>query len=383
MTYIVEPPTGDTTPGIHILLIGVDRYEYLHEEDGTHRELGAGFSVLDAPTHSCKLLGEWFANGNLRNRGFTVKSVDVLASRAAGAADVTTTDYEQPTFGNVRKAIERWYKLGQLSPDNLLVFYFCGHGMRHSEGNHSLLCSDFGAHDLAPFDHAIHYEGLERGMRTCAANRQLFLLDTCRAPLPAFTNNFTEFGNAIVARRAPDDLGAVSQSVLWATAGGAQAWVLYGAPSVFATTFIQSMKGGAAIYDARSEGMVATASSIQYAMAQYLAVVTGVDQEPESGQPVGKTFTLHKFGDDFSIPVVVRCDPDEYSAGASLSCQDASGIDVKTRQPYATEPDHRWILDLSPGSYTFHAACNLSTPCQGTVTKDARPPIAVVRIPME
>lgn len=381
MAYILQPAVGDTEAGIHILLIGVDKYPHLHDEDGTPSELGIGFNVLNAPSHSCKSLTDWFANGRLRHTDLKVKSIDVLVSRGSVQAQGARVKVEAPTFQNVQRAIERWYKLGHQSEDNLLVFYFCGHGVQHSARNHSLLCADFGADSLAPFDHAIHYEGFERGMRSCAARRQIFLLDTCRTAATELTSQFDGFGRDIVARRVPGEATRVSQSVLWATAGGAQAWAPNGAPSVFAETFLQSLRGGGAEQDYGSGKTIATIVSIQRAMAKYLAAVSDINQEPQTEQPVGNSFTLHVFDDELSIPVVVRCSPDEHTQSASLSCLKDGSL-VERRKPYPlTRPD-RWVFELPQGDYTFCAVSSIDRQHRGEIGQRSTPPLTFVRIPM-
>ncbi|MFM0059658.1 caspase family protein [Paraburkholderia phytofirmans] len=382
MAYIVKPPSGNTGPGIHILLIGVDKYPHLHDAKGTPSELGTDFDVLDAPTHSCKLLANWFAGGNLRHGGLSIKSVDVLASRAVGRGQGSRPRTEEPTFENVRLAIERWYDLGDQSPDNLLVFYFCGHGLQQTVGTHSLLCADFGAHKHAPYDHAIHYEGLESGMRSCAAKRQIFLLDTCRTVSGEILNRFNGRGHDVVARRAPADLGETSQSVIWATAGGAQAWAREGAPSVFAQAFLQCLRGGAAIQDVNTGTVIANAMSIRTAMAQYLAAVADIDQEPQISQPVGKAFKFHEFGQHLSIPVVVRCSPPENTPGANLSCRQNGGT-IRKRRPLANMGSDRWLLELPQGNYTFRAVSYYDSQHEGEIAQATFPPLASVRIPME
>lgn len=381
MTYILQPAAGDTEAGIHILIVGVDKYSYLHDEEGVPLELGVGFNVLDAPSHSCRLLADWFASGHLNHTDLQVKSIDVLASRCIMRAQGARRKAEIPSFENVRRAIERWYKLGHQSKDNLLVFYFCGHGVRHAAQSHSLLCADFGSHSLSPFDHAISYEGFESGMRSCAANRQIFLLDTCRTPASELTNQFSGIGADMVARRAPADLTEVSQSVLWATAGGAQAWAPNGAPSVFAETFLQCLRGSAAETDFISGATVATATSIQRAMVKYLSAVADTGQEPQTAQPVGKAFPLHVFGNELSVPVVVRCNPDMHTPSASLSCV-KDGVLVKRRAPYPLIRPDRWVFELPQGDYTFRAVSSIDSLQRGEIAHNSIPPLAFVRIPM-
>ncbi|WP_196485282.1 caspase family protein [Burkholderia vietnamiensis] len=381
MTYILPPTNGDSEPGIHILLVGVDNYPHLHAKDGSPTDLGAGFNVLDAPSYSSNLLAQRFAAGDLRLPDVTVKSIDVLSSRGTVPLLHSRIKPENPTFDNVRAAIERWYALGEQSEENLLVFYFCGHGLQHSARSHSLLCADFGSHKLSPFDHAIDYEGFESGMRTCAASRQIFLIDTCRASATELTNQFSGTGRSVVARRAPDDLSRVSQSVLWATAGGAQAWAPDSEPSVFASAFLQCLRGAGAELDIRSGATVATAASIQRAMAAYLWAVADVDQEPQTEQPIGKTFTLHEYGNELQIPIVVRCNPEEHTPTASLSCLKDGAI-VKRRRPYPSTRADRWVFELPQGDYTFRAVSSIDRQYKGEITHDSFPPLALVRIPI-
>ncbi|VBT21742.1 Uncharacterized protein containing caspase domain [Burkholderia pseudomallei] len=382
MTYILQPVADDSEPGIHILLVGVDNYPYLHAKDGLPTELGDGFDVLDAPSYSSNLLARRFADGDLlRLPDLEVKSIDVLSSRGTVPVLNSRIKPENPSFENVRRAIERWYELGQQSEDNLLIFYFCGHGVQHSARRHSLLCGDFGSHKLSPFDHAIDYEGFESGMRSCAARRQIFLIDTCRTSASELTNRFSGTGSGVVARRAPVDLTNVAQSVIWATAGGAQAWAPDREPSVFADAFLRCLRGGGAELDYKTGGMVATAASIQRAMTQYLWAVTDADQEPQTEQPIGKAFNLHEYGNELHVPVVVRCNPEAHTPGASLSCL-KDGVTVKKRRPYPVIRADRWVLELPQGDYTFRAVSSADRQYQGEIAGKPLPPLALVRIPI-
>jgi len=369
MTYLKAPVAGDTAPGIHILLVSVT--EYFHLPGGNKRQFayGQGFQVLDAPDHSCKALGDWFYQGKLAHPTLPIKSIDMIASKVKlqGAA------IEKPTFANVSRAINRWHDLGELSEDNLLIFYFCGHGLMDGVTTHSLLCADFGANNNGPFDHAVYYEGLERGMRANRAKKQVFMLDICRRTDTEITNRFRGPGGDVIGRLPPADITDVSQSVIWATSGGAQAWSRDKSPSVFAQAFIKAFDGGAATDDPTMPGVFASVASIRTATAAWIKALGQAAQEPQVSQPTGREFPLHRFT-NVKIPVFVRCDPQNRTNGANLSCWEQGR---RLRSSKAGRPFDFWHIDLPHGTYTFKASHPLGN---GQISKLVHPPLSPIFI---
>lgn len=346
MTYLKAPMPGDTEPGIHILLVGVTDYFHLPGGKLTPFELGAGFDVLDAPDFSCKAVADWFLE-KLAHPSLPLKSVEMLASnvRRQGVA------LDRPTFSNVRGAINRWHDLGNLSEENLLIFYFCGHGLQDGFTTHSLLCADFGLNKNDPFEHAVHYEGLESGMRACAARKQVYLLDICRRQEPEISRGFRGPGSSIITRVAPPDAADVAQSVIWATSGGAEAWSRHRRPSVFAEAFVKAFEGGAAVSDPYMPGAFANAASIRAATAAWIKARGEVAQEPQVSQPAGQSFLLHKFS-SVKVPVFVRCSPIHRTSDADFSCWSGG---QRLRSSKAGRPANYWQIDLPNGNYTFKA----------------------------
>jgi len=352
MTYLKAPEAGDTDPGIHILLIGVTNYFHLPGGRGEPFALADDFDVLDAPDYSGRALADWFLGGNLTHPMLPVKSIELLGSRLRHQKeDGAKVPVDVPTFANVQQAIERWFALGDVHPQNLLIFYFCGHGLQDGVGTHSLLCADFGAHRLNPFDHAVHYEGLEAGMRACAARQQVFLLDICRRTEPRISRRYGGPGNKVVALQVPDDAADVAQSVIWATSSGAGAFARKNKPSAFAEAFIKCFEGGAASQMSQMPGAYATARSISQATAAWMEANGEVPQEPQSSQPAGKPFVLHRFG-AFTVPVFVRCIPQAATDAADFSCWEDGR---KRRSRRAGTGNAFWRLDLPKGTYTFKA----------------------------
>lgn len=348
MTYVKAPKRGDTDPGIHVLLIGVS--DYFHLPGGRPRNQfahGSSFQPLDAPDFSCKAIGEWLVKGGLVHPTLPIKSIEMLGS----SISMQGVKLDVPTFANVNAAINRWVVLGDAVQENLLLFYFCGHGIQRGVGSHSLLCADFGAHSNNPFAHAIDYENFERGMRACGARQQVFLLDACRSAVPDVTENFFGAGDPIVTRRPPQDMTEVSQAVIWATSSGSEAWARGRKKSIFAEAFIKAFEGGAAQKDMLSPMIFADPDSLKKAMVAWITANGEVAQEPQFTQPVGQRFPLHEFA-DVSVPVFVRCWPTHETINAQLSCWQDS---VSLRQGRAKQPQNFWRIDLPEGEYTFKA----------------------------
>ena len=77
-------------------------------------------------------------------------------------------------------AVREWKARGDSSPDNRLIFYFCGHGISESE-DVALLAADFNGDDDNPLNQALDLRKLMLGLNRCQASEQVFFIDACRS----------------------------------------------------------------------------------------------------------------------------------------------------------------------------------------------------------
>ncbi len=171
-------------PATHALVMGVGRYPFL--EGGSHPapEVSRwGLGQLSSPPVSAKAIAD-FLIGELDNPGAPLGSVELLLSPSGPYAlpgGGGSRDVEAATMANIEVASKGWKARCDRHPDNVALFFFCGHGV--SRRHLSLLAEDFGdpAHARV-FKNALDLEKTAEGMGSdCRARVQCFFADACRS----------------------------------------------------------------------------------------------------------------------------------------------------------------------------------------------------------
>ena len=86
---------------------------------------------------------------------------------------------DDATFANISTAFDSWLARCDRNPDNIGIFYFCGHGLEREDAY--LLASDHGDSHARPWRNTIHFNATEQGVRAAArANTFCWLIDACR-----------------------------------------------------------------------------------------------------------------------------------------------------------------------------------------------------------
>jgi hypothetical protein len=83
------------------------------------------------------------------------------------------------TMDNVRIAFDRWHDRCDADPENVAVFYFCGHGIEAD--TLALLMEDFGKRPKNPWTQAMGFSLTRLGMTLCQAKTQFYFIDACRS----------------------------------------------------------------------------------------------------------------------------------------------------------------------------------------------------------
>ncbi|GAA3091271.1 hypothetical protein GCM10020254_40310 [Streptomyces goshikiensis] len=184
----------DTGPAIHVLVIGVGRYDHLNggsKHQARPGMLAKGLGQLTAPPASayevCITLLKELRDVPDRALG----SIEAVISAEdpqlpAGFADLfpdvdeaigTTAELE-----DVQEAFERWYERCDSDRANVALFYFCGHGLQlGAYGDHALLLQDTRSSRFASFQNSIDVHGTVQNMQGNRASIQCFFLDACRS----------------------------------------------------------------------------------------------------------------------------------------------------------------------------------------------------------
>ena len=340
----------DGLAGVHALVIGVGKYPHL--EGGTEQtfEDSQGMGQLGSPPKSAAAMVNWL----MQEHSITdrpLKSLEVLTSELVRCVDDqgTLVMSEPANFPRVRAAIRAWKARGSSSRDNVLIFYFCGHGVS-TGAESSLLLENFGDDADDPFTAAIDATKLLTGMRKCPASRQVYLIDACRTVQEDYLKEYANSGAAVVDATAHANLGAVQQAVIWSTSLGAQAFGNAQTPSLFANAILLALRGAAGGQDFNGDWVVRPLS-LKDALDVVMPRIAPNVEQVVSIDHVSINFPFHHYTSPPKVPAWVRCDPAGFLARTHLICSSSAGEVASRLAPV----DERWELELLPGEYEFQA----------------------------
>ena len=175
---------GVSTPQAHALLIGVGRYPHLLGGDGPLAINSFGMGQLPSPPASAQALANWLIDKRTTthlNARVPLGTVELLLSPGTYTASAgASRTVDDATFEKISAAFENWLARCDRNPENIGIFYFCGHGLeRHPDG--FLLASDHGDSHAQPWRNAINFSVTEQGVRMAAKARTFcWLIDACR-----------------------------------------------------------------------------------------------------------------------------------------------------------------------------------------------------------
>lgn len=237
----------------HVMLIGVGTYVHLNGglEDPAADHFGLG--QLTSPPASARALADWFIRFfDCPDR--PLGTVRMLLSELAPATytnPITGAQYLPPfaDLAETKAAVQKWSE-SEVSTDDQLIFYFCGHGLAGGVDELYPL-RDFGRNDPAddgPFARAINLNRFAAGLATVRASNQLLILDTCREKDELIHANGNDGAGLIVARQGRRFAIAqnMAQCVIHSAGPDSQARGLPGQPSLCAQALMWVLDGAAA-----------------------------------------------------------------------------------------------------------------------------------------
>jgi hypothetical protein len=148
-------------PATHALVIGVGAYPHLNGGTKKRSNRHDGMEQLISPPISARMFASWLMS-EFSQPNKPLASVALLLSEAAPSPFVDPNNpnnsvvVAEADSSNVRLAIQHLFRRGDENADNLLVFYFCGHGIAAGTDT-ALLLADYGANDLNALDGAIDF----------------------------------------------------------------------------------------------------------------------------------------------------------------------------------------------------------------------------------
>jgi hypothetical protein len=224
------------------MIIGVDNYIF---GDGPGASLVAGgLPQLTSPRKSAFAIADWFLN-EFQNADASLGTLTMLVSQKGQAVYPFRGKKHQLSPAKlkpVKTAMAQWRDVFESHPENMAVFYFCGHGVSFGQ-KAAMLLSDFGDPSSA-YEGAIDLDNLRGTMRNAQPSKQLFIVDCCRTKADSLYDNEAAIGGRVLSVvPAGHTLGSmVKQCVMLPTIDGEQAFGVANDVSVFTSAFLDAVR---------------------------------------------------------------------------------------------------------------------------------------------
>lgn len=266
-------------PGTHVLAVGVGSYPHLLGGTKKLANKPLGLKQLSSPPVSTKALIDWFLAPTIApgTAGFS-NDLAPLCTLEALVSDLVPLTVETPTGAkpldpatrdNIQSAFESWLDRLSSNPDNIGVFYFCGHGLMVSE--HYLLAEDFGRSKAQPWSQAFDISTTIRAVEREAAGTTYFFIDACREISRDVATTLGANPNALQAVDLSKKVIRKSVTTIYATGEGELAFApLGGAISRFTSALLSAMSGYAGIKSPGTSTWNVDGESIAAAVRQLL-----------------------------------------------------------------------------------------------------------------
>lgn len=354
--YVIYKDQGLLDSGqatAHAIVIGVGDYPHLNGGSGNKTNLHGGLKQLSSPAESARAFTDWLLT-EFNNPAKPLATVSLLISDTDD-----TTEYHHPklavpvivekaNIGNVKKAVREWKAYGDKNEDNLVMFFFCGHGVARGLDWLTLLLSDYGESDDIPMEGALDFTAFRRGMAQCKASEQCYFIDSCRKTSDIATRT-TETGTSIVqdSQNRPDSYADLKYAVFYSTLGGEAAYGRKNKPSYYTEELIKGLNGtGSNNRNGDGKWRVST-SELNMAIHWGLSLLGEKIKVPMSTLV---QFEFHELLHEPVVPVTIYCEPRTDNRLATFSCNQNEHT-VETRGPDETD----WLVDIPHGRYDFLA----------------------------
>jgi len=366
MTLVFEEHVDG--PATHVIVIGVGTYTYMPEEG------------LSSPPYSARAFANWMLK-KYRNPKKPLASLELLVS------DAQTTEFtlpggevtclEKASMTKAKEAIWQWKDRSDGRCDNLVIFYFCGHGIA-SGLETVLLMDDYGRNPNAMMENAIDFRGFLLGMDKCKAREQCYFVDACRKISETLIESDYQGDPVIHGSVRHSSLGMRRAPVYYSTVPGGEAYGRSNAPSVFTEALIKSLEG-AGSDDPEGDWRIYTDRlnvGITYLIERMMGNVARLEQICPAENLT--RITLHYIDAKPIVPVTIGCEPNLANKEAELFYSHCDGSN-KTTRPNAQTSD--WDVDLKEGEYRFSARfANQNYRSRDTDCRHVRPPYRMIRL---
>jgi hypothetical protein len=352
-----DPCTSD--PTTHVLIIGVG--EYLHLPKGPRfasapAKHTLGLKQLSSPRISAEKLANWMIRALTHthtNPKAPLGTVELLLSPSKYTdLQGNVTHVDVATFDATKAAFARWLERCDRNPDNVALFYFCGHGLEWDKMY--LFPADYGASRGTPWENLIDFNTSRFGfLGDCAATTLCCFIDACREVTPEFVRQLKISSRPLwdmPSLPAGDRDAPIFKAARWGEkAHGPQNGVSY-----FTDALIQCLERFGAGYPPNGTTWKVSTNSLGLALKQLMrrTLIPNVgygacDVGGESNTPAPTI--LHDLPGVAHALGEITYDPDAALADADLSyCATGTGGLPKVRSPRAA---NAWQIEVPAGTY--------------------------------
>lgn len=353
--FLVHEASTRGTAATHAIVIGVGDYPHLVGGSSRRRtEDHEGMEQLTSPPISARKFASWLIK-SFEHPEKPLASVSLLLSERKPKPFVNPRTKKSwnvalANIENVLNALVDWKDRGNLSPKNLLLFFFCGHGLASGDSM-SLPLADYGADELPGLDRALDFRRFILGMNRCRASEQCFFVDACRTE--SETLKYAEGA----AGRFPIQPGPRDPSfdtlyapVFYSTTKGYKAYALTNEPSIYTKALLDSLQDFGA-EDSTGDWRVGTAKLLE-AVGHLMSRRFLEQLAPPTGNGI-VNIQLNRLKEPPQALVYVKTDPPAALRKITIECRRDGSPVVPTwiDDPSETE----LVLQLPAGFYDFTA----------------------------
>ncbi|TAX38978.1 caspase family protein [Rhizobium leguminosarum] len=351
-------------PRTHVFIIGVGQYGYGRGPEAT--DIASGLDQLTSPPKSAAAIANYFIN-EFANEDHPLGTVTMLVSGGLSAADRVVfgipARLPRATLRNVKKAMEQWKSAFQDHVGNMLVFYFCGHGVSLGQ-KAAMLLEDFGNDDNG-YEPAIELDTLRGTLMKAMPSKQLFLVDCCRTAADHAYKHEASLGTRVLSITRDDrPRGQLPrQSVLVPTLDGQVAFGELEEVSVFTSCFLDAVRFAGVSND--SGKWSSTVAQIHDAVGKLVDHRLRRDMR-EKSVPTGKDVTNFEFN-HVDAPTVARsivAIDDVVTSPVTITATETAGAGhlPKTMIKQSHEPYRCCTFQLEFGRWRFDGTPGITPP---------------------
>ncbi|MCP4185157.1 MAG: hypothetical protein GY761_17910 [Hyphomicrobiales bacterium] len=364
---------------MHAIVIGVGFYPHLLNGGGDLTSSHDGMRQLTSPPISARLMADWFIE-KFHHPGYPGKTVSLLLAESSPKEYVNPVTAEQyavelANFDEFSEAISRWKERGNQHIDDLLIFYFCGHGI--SEGNSMvILPSDFGSNKDNAYRNAIDFVSLYDALAQYKARHQFFFVDACRSSSDTLSGNN---GVDLLQVRPRTVEGVRIAPIFYSTLSGDAAHGRKGKSSIFTEALVDSLNDFAAVdNEGEDDWRVSNftlSRTLDHLMKREMQNGTNLTQVPDSTE-IRDEFYLNHLKSTPKTNLYIESNPEDKLEKAHLHCTVDDTFLIE-RDP---EPGKEWSVSIPSGEVSVNATLDGELNPRPDKQVHASPPFKRVRL---